>query len=939
MDRHPAGCLPRPQEEMAVTSQLFEAYLDCPTKCFLRSMGEVVTGNAFATWNHARSEAYQLDGVRRLTADQPHEFGSHSIESGRWKSAFWLFGCSQGVSAHNMATTLHVVQRIPPEGTSKASQLVPIRFVHANKLSRSDKLMAGFDALVLSKAVDIKVGLAKIIYGDHAATFKLKTNTVSREVNKTIGEVAALLSAPGPPNLALNKHCPVCEFRDCCRQKSVERNDLSLLPNLPLKERERLNSRGIFTVSQLSYTFRPRRRIKQRASRPEKYHHALKSLAIREQKIHVVGSPQLRVDGTAILFDVEGDPDRKSYYLIGVRLEDERGVIHHSFWADSAADEERIWNDFLNVLSGISDPILIHFGAFETMFLKRMCRRYGGPPNDSAAAKAIASAINLLSVIYAQVYFPTYSNGLKEIARFLGFEWATSLSSGLQSIIWRHEWEASSNPVLRAELIAYNADDCKALSLVLHTLGRITKLDFDATKSVESEPGIVHEESLGKNLASNWPTFKSPLSELEHINRAARWNYQRDRVFVRSGAPKKKQSKESVIRKVMSRRPSGGKDPHIAVVLTSPISCPKCGEQERTKHRLLSRIVHDLVFGRYSVKGRIVKYIAQTYRCGGCGHEYGLHDAYLHGYRWGLNVRADFIYHIVGLRIPQLTMRQSLNRLFGFDLSQGTLHDFKVVASKLYSVTKNQILDRIVHGTLIHADETRANIKGRVAYVWVLTNLREVVYILADSREGQIIQELLRDFRGVLVSDFYAAYSAIPCQQQKCLIHLMRDLNDEILGNPFDEEMKSIVARFTGLLKPVVDTIDRHGLKRYFLKKHLSEVDRFYRFLEVSDFKSETALKCKTRFEKNRDTLFTFLHYDGVPWNNNNAEHAIKAFAGLRDVLSGSVTKASLEGYLTLLSVAETCKYQGLDFLNFLRSEETDIDTFVRCRRNFRGQG
>jgi Transposase IS66 family len=229
--------------------------------------------------------------------------------------------------------------------------------------------------------------------------------------------------------------------------------------------------------------------------------------------------------------------------------------------------------------------------------------------------------------------------------------------------------------------------------------------------------------------------------------------------------------------------------------------------------------------------------------------------------------------------------------------------------------------------------------KSRIWHCWADSSqtLREVVYILAESREGQIIQELLKDFRGVLVSDFYAAYSAIPCQQQKCLIHLMRDLNDEILGNPFDEQMKSIVARFAGLLKPMVDTIDRRGLKRHFLQKHVIEVDRFYKFLEASDFRSETALKCKSRFEKNRDTLFTFLHYDGVPWNNNNAEHAIKAFAGLRDVLSGSATEASLDDYLTLLSVAETCEYQGLDFLNFLRSEETDIDSFSRCRGNYRG--
>jgi hypothetical protein len=299
---------------------------------------------------------------------------------------------------------------------------------------------------------------------------------------------------------------------------------------------------------------------------------------------------------------------------------------------------------------------------------------------------------------------------------------------------------------------------------------------------------------------------------------------------------------------------------------------------------------------------------------------------------------AYFVYHIVGLRVPQLTVQHNLNRLFGFELVRSTLNNLKFRASDYYSVTKRKILNRIIHGNLIHADETRANIKGHLAYVWVLTNLREAVYILAESREGEIVQELLKDFKGVLVSDFYAAYDAIACPQQKCLIHLMRDLNEEILNNPFDEEMKSIAVGFASLLKPMVVTIDRRGLKKHFLRKHLVEVDRFYGFLDASDFKSEAASKCKHRFEKNRDKLFTFLHYDGVPWNNNNAEHAIKAFARLRDVISGTSTKKGVDEYLTLLTVAETCEYQGLDFLDFLRSGEKDVETFVRGRRRYSRQ-
>jgi len=58
----------------------------------------------------------------------------------------------------------------------------------------------------------------------------------------------------------------------------------------------------------------------------------------------------------------------------------------------------------------------------------------------------------------------------------------------------------------------------------------------------------------------------------------------------------------------------------------------------------------------------------------------------------------------------------------------------------------------------------------------------------------------------------------------------------------------------------------------------------------VHAYDSPVALTCLERFEKNRDKLITFLNYDGVPWNNNNAEHAIKAFARLREHLGGCST-------------------------------------------------
>jgi hypothetical protein len=52
-------------------------------------------------------------------------------------------------------------------------------------------------------------------------------------------------------------------------------------------------------------------------------------------------------------------------------------------------------------------------------------------------------------------------------------------------------------------------------------------------------------------------------------------------------------------------------------------------------------------------------------------------------------------------------------------------------------------------------------------------------------------------------------------------------------------------------------------------------------------------------------------------------------------VIAGSSSKKGVDEYLTLMTVAETCEYQGLDFLDFLRSREMDIETFSRRRRRY----
>ena len=322
-------------------------------------------------------------------------------------------------SEHLLESRLHAVERVPSEGRGKPAQFVPIRFVFRNKLSKDDRLLLAFDALVLSQMLERKVSLGKIIHGDDHATLKVKTSALTGEVRKRLEKMAVQLSNPTPPELVLNRHCAECEFQGRCRKKAVEKDDLSLLARMSAKERNRHRSKGIFTVTQLSYTFRPRRTPKG-AKHPAKPHYlALQALAIRESTVYVNGNPQLPESATRVYIDIEGLQDSEFYYLIGTLFVCEGQETFRAFWADEKSDEPGIFTQFVEAICLVPAFRVVHFGEYETVALKRMKVRL--PENLHPKIDFILEhATNVLSVIHPHVYFPTYSNGLKDIGRLLG---------------------------------------------------------------------------------------------------------------------------------------------------------------------------------------------------------------------------------------------------------------------------------------------------------------------------------------------------------------------------------------------------------------------------------------------------------------------------------------------------------------------------------------
>jgi len=109
------------------------------------------------------------------------------------------------------------------------------------------------------------------------------------------------------------------------------------------------------------------------------------------------------------------------------------------------------------------------------------------------------------------------------------------------------------------------------------------------------------------------------------------------------------------------------------------------------------------------------------------------------------------------------------------------------------------------------------------------------------------------------------------------------------------------------------------------LNKHRSEVKRFFICLSKKEYESDLASQYQKRLMRNQEKLFTFLRYDEIPWNNNYAEHAIKHIARYRRNVDGLFSEKGIKEYLVLLSIYQTCQYRGLNFLQFLRSEEKTL--------------
>src|SRR5262245_19363675 len=121
---------------MIVSSSLFEAYLECDTKCWLRARAEPGTGNIYAEWVRLKNEAYYEDGRKRLVAMFPAN--GHALApplSQHAKDSMWRVATDVRLQTNRLASSLQGIEKMPSEKRNRPLQFIPYRFQFTNKIT------------------------------------------------------------------------------------------------------------------------------------------------------------------------------------------------------------------------------------------------------------------------------------------------------------------------------------------------------------------------------------------------------------------------------------------------------------------------------------------------------------------------------------------------------------------------------------------------------------------------------------------------------------------------------------------------------------------------------------------------------------------------------------------------------------------------------------
>ena len=162
--------------------------------------------------------------------------------------------------------------------------------------------------------------------------------------------------------------------------------------------------------------------------------------------------PRIGVDGLEVVD-----------YLIGTLI---RSPVQPAsfvpFFASSPETVEQNLREFFQWGASLGDVLFYHWHNYERTHLQKMADAYGLA--QAQVTPVMNRLVDLHPITTKSFAFPTYHEGLKDIAKCLGFTWRQADVTALTSVALYFKYLESdgSDEQTRQKILDYNEDDCRA---------------------------------------------------------------------------------------------------------------------------------------------------------------------------------------------------------------------------------------------------------------------------------------------------------------------------------------------------------------------------------------------------------------------------------------------------------------------------------------------
>jgi transposase len=308
--------------------------------------------------------------------------------------------------------------------------------------------------------------------------------------------------------------------------------------------------------------------------------------------------------------------------------------------------------------------------------------------------------------------------------------------------------------------------------------------------------------------------------------------------------------------------------------------------------------------------------------------------------RLGIGLVSLIAYLREEARLPFATIQQLLRTVHGVALSVGALVGAgRRVAARAAPVVA-QIRAAIRASPVVHADETGLREAGQNGYAWTFST-PTARYFVRGTREKAVLTAAVGEaFAGVLVSDFYAAYTNYAGRHQYCWAHLLRDVHDLVGQHPRHAGVRGWAAAVHALFTRArafagAEPGERRQAAQAF-QAELRALCRPYLPAPAPTTPADDAAPVATaeparepagatpradpvppqrplcqRIDRHLADLFVFVEDPAVPATNNAAERSLRHLVVSRKISGGTRSGAGSETKMTLASVFGTWRAQG----------------------------